>query len=345
MAADSYPVFKAAAVQAAPVFLDREATVEKACRLIEHAAERGAALVVFPEVFIPAYPLWSFVYTPLETHSFFHRLFCNSLRVPGPLTDKLCDAARRAGVYVSMGINEKTDVSMGAIWNTNVFIDRRGTILSRHRKLVPTWVEKLTWANGDAAGLRVVKTDIGQIGVSICGENTNPLARFSLLAQGEQVHISTYPPAFPSRPPGDAASFNLGDAIRIRSAAHSFEGKVFNIVAASVLDDRTIEEVCLGDEKRAEVLRKAPKPVSIVVNPNGELVGGPIEGEGMIIADVDINESIEWKQIHDVVGYYNRFDIFSLRLDQRPQRPIEVITGTPDVPEERQGDPERTGLG
>ncbi|MBI4591750.1 MAG: hypothetical protein HY725_23235 [Candidatus Rokubacteria bacterium] len=177
MGGDRYPAFRAAAVQAAPVFLDRDATIEKACALIEQAASKGASLIVLPEVFVPAYPLWSFLFPPTDTHHFFRRLFENAVRVPSPQTDKLCEAARRCEAYVSIGINEKTDQSMGAIWNTNLIIDRRGRLLLKHRKLVPTFVEKLSWANGDGSGLRVVATDVGRVGALICGENTNPLAR------------------------------------------------------------------------------------------------------------------------------------------------------------------------
>jgi len=328
MGGDTYPKFLAAAVQAAPVFLDRDATIEKACKLIEEAASKGAELVVFPEVFVPAYPLWSFLFPPMDTHHFFRRLFENAVRVPSPQTEKLCEVARKCGVYVSIGINEKADQSMGAIWNANLIIDRWGKIALKHRKLVPTFADKLSWANGDGSGLRVVPSDLGRLGALICGENTNPLARFALLAQGEQVHISTYPPTFPFRRPGAKYNYDLGDAIRIRAGAHSFEGKVFTIVASGALDKDAVSAVAGGDSVKEEFLLHSSKPISVIINPNGEVVAGPLDtAEGMVIGEVDISESIEYKQIHDVVGYYNRFDVFSLRLNALHHQPIDIRLG------------------
>ena len=215
---------------------------------------------------------------------------------------------------------------MGALWNTNLLFDRDGTLLNRHRKLVPTWAEKLTWANGDAEYLRPEATDFGRVGALICGENTNTLARFALLAQGEQVHIATYPPIWPfQRPGGGAHNYNLGEAIRIRSAAHAFEGKVFNIVAACALDADAIEQLSQGDSKLKELLKACPAPVSLIVGPNGELLGDPVVGvEGMVVAEVDVARSIEHKLLHDIVGHYNRFDIFHVEIDPTPNRPLWI---------------------
>ena len=199
-------------------------------------------------------------------------------------------------------------------------------MLNRHRKLVPTWAEKLTWANGDAAYLRPEETDIGRVGALICGENTNTLARFVLLAQGEQVHIATYPPAWPfHRPGGGAQAYNLTEAIRIRSAAHAFEGKVFNVVSSCTFDAYAIEQLSQGDSEMKELLQAAPAPVSIIVGPNGELLADPVVGgEGMVVAEIDIARSIEHKMAHDIVGYYNRFDIFHLEVDPSPHRPVWI---------------------
>jgi nitrilase/aliphatic nitrilase len=160
----------------------------------------------------------------------------------------------------------------------------------------------------------------------ICGENTNTLARFALLALGEQVHIATYPPAWPFRRPGANQDYNLTDAIRIRSAAHAFEGKVFNVVASCALDEQAISEVAKGDAELRRILAAAPPATSMILGPQGELLGEPhVGGEGMVVADIDISRSIELKQIHDIVGSYNRFDVFRLTVDQRPNRPITVI--------------------
>lgn len=326
MPGDVYPKFRAAAVQAAPVFLDRDATIDKLGTLVEKAAAAGAELIVFGESFIPAFPVWNLIYAPMDQHGFFRRLFDNAVQVPGPHTKRLSEIAKRHRVVLSVGVTEKSAISMGALWNTNLLFDRDGTLLNRHRKLVPTWAEKLTWANGDAAYLRPEETDIGRIGTLICGENTNTLARFALLAQGEQVHIATYPPAWPfHRPGGGAHSYNLSEAIRIRSAAHAFEGKVFNVVAACAFDADAIEQISQGESRMKELLKAAPAPVSMILGPNGELLSDPLAGsEGMVLADIDIARSIEHKMAHDIVGYYNRFDIFHLEIDPTPNRPVWI---------------------
>jgi nitrilase/aliphatic nitrilase len=223
---------------------------------------------------------------------------------------------------------------MGAMWNTNLLFDADGRLLNRHRKLVPTWAEKLTWANGDGSNLRVERTAVGRLGSLICGENTNTLARFALLAQGEQVHIATYPPAWPTRRPGASQNYNLTEAIRIRSAAHAFEGKVFNVVASCALDERTIEEVSQDDGEVRRILMSAPPATSMILGPQGELLAEPqVGGEGMVVAEIDVSLSIEQKQFHDIVGYYNRFDIFRLTVDQRPNRPITLIRDETDARE------------
>ena len=326
MPGDVFPKFRAAAVQAAPVFLERDATIDKLDALVQKAVDAGAELIAFGESFIPAFPVWNLIYPPLDQHGFFRRLFENAIQVPGPHTRRLSEIAKRHRVILSVGITEKGSISMGALWNTNLLFGRDGTLLNRHRKLVPTWAEKLTWANGDGAYLRPEETDIGRIGTLICGENTNTLARFALLAQGEQVHIATYPPAWPFHRSGaDAHHYNLTDAIRIRSASHAFEGKVFNIGSSCALDADAIEQLSQGDSKTKELLQAAPAPVSMIVAPNGEQLADPvISGEGMVVAEIDIARSIEHKMAHDIVGYYNRFDIFHLEFDPTPNRPIWI---------------------
>jgi nitrilase len=334
MAGDVYPRFCAAAVQAAPVFLDRDASITRLEEWVVRAKAAGADLVVFGESYIPGFPFWNMLYAPIDQHGFYRRLFDNAIEVPGPQAEQLSDIARRHRVVLSVGVTEKGSVSMGAMWNTNLLFDADGRLLNRHRKLVPTWAEKLTWANGDASNLRVEQTQLGKLGMLICGENTNTLARFALLAQGEQVHIASYPPAWPVRRPGAGHNYNLTDAIRIRSAAHAFEGKVFNVVAACALDEQAIDEVSRGDTEVRRILTSAPPATSMILGPQGDLLVAPhVGGEGMVVAEIDISLSIEQKQIHDIVGAYNRFDIFRLTMDQRPNRPITLIRDGEDSAE------------
>src|ERR1700680_2943098 len=167
------PVFKAAAIQAAPYFLDSDATVAKARELIAEAASNGAKLVVFPEVFVSAYPYWNWCMTPLEGSAWFRRLCLSAIEIPGPEIELLCEAARCAGVYVVIGVNERSPDSLATIYNTNVIISPQGVMMGRHRKLVPTFAEKLTWGGGDGSSMRVYDTELGRIGMLACGENTN----------------------------------------------------------------------------------------------------------------------------------------------------------------------------
>ena len=189
----TYPAFKVAAMHVSPEFLDTDKTVDKVCSLIAEAAGSGAKLVAFPETFVPAFPLWSSVRAPITNHDFFRRLAANAVRVPGPEIRRVALAAKKYQIIVSLGINEGTDASVGCIWNSNVLIGEDGHLLNHHRKIVPTYFEKMSWANGDGVGLRVVETPLGRIGMLICGENGNPLARYTLMAQGEQLHIANYP--------------------------------------------------------------------------------------------------------------------------------------------------------
>jgi aliphatic nitrilase len=318
-----YPAYKVAAAHVAPVFLDTDRSVDKACSVIEEAAGHGARLIAFPEAFLPGFPVWAALEAPIRTHELFKRLAASAVMIDGPELARIRQAARRNGIFVSIGFTEGTTISVGCLWNANALIGADGALLNHHRKLVPTWYEKLVWASGDARGLRVSGTELGRIGMLICGENTNPLARFALLAEGEQVHVSTYPPAWPTRPPEGPGNYDLAQAIRLRAAAHAFEGKVFNLVASSCVDStlRHAIEGALGREALG-VLERSPGGISLVIDPTGTPVGEWLcRDEGILYADIDLAQSVEPKQFHDVVGSYNRFDIFSLTVDRSARRP------------------------
>jgi nitrilase len=325
----TYPRFKAAACHIASVFLDSAATVEKGISFIREAASNGAALVAFPESFVPGFPVWAALRPPIENHDFFRALAMQSVRRDGEEVARLCGAAREYGVHVSVGISEGTDASVGCLWNSNLLIGPDGTILNHHRKLVPTFYEKLIWANGDARGLRVVPTDVGRVGVLICGENTNPLSRYALMAEGEQVHISTYPPIWPTRPPTDNGAYDLRRAIEIRAGAHAFEAKVFNIVSSGFADEVLVAAVAKNDKRIREIMERSPKSVSMILDPMGTVISPVLsDGEGIVYAEIDTALSVEPKQFHDVVGYYNRFDIFDLKVDRSAREPARYLETT-----------------
>lgn len=307
--------FTAAAVQASPVFLDTDATVDKACCLIAEAASNGAKLVAFPEVFIAGYPYWSWVMNPVEGSPWFEKLCRSAIEVPGPEIRKIAQAAARHKVNVVIGVNERHPQSIATLYNTLVTINDEGKIIGRHRKLVPTWAEKLTWANGDASSLRVHKTSIGPLGALACGENTNTLARFSLLAQGELVHVASYI-ALPVAP----KDYDMAEAIRLRASAHCFEGKVFTVIACSTVSEEIVEAMAQTHPEARELLARPNSAFSGVIGPDGRVVGEPlIDKEGIVYAEIDLNRCIQPRQMHDITGHYNRFDIFDLQVNRRAQ--------------------------
>ncbi|SDY89081.1 aliphatic nitrilase [Jannaschia faecimaris] len=323
------PNLKVAACHVAPVFLDTEATVAKAVDLIGEAARNGAEVIVFPESYIPAFPVWVALQSPIQSHDLFRAFARASIRIDGPEIAQLREAALQHDVYVSVGFSESTDVSLGCLWNSNALIGPDGSLINHHRKLVPTYYEKLVWASGDAAGLQVSETRAGRIGMLICGENTNPLARYALMAQGEQLHLSTYPPIWPTRPSSEAGGYDLKSAIRIRAGAHAFEAKVFNVVASGFVDASLRKVVETLGPEALETFDTCARGVSMVVGPTGEQIGGEMqEDEGILYCDISLADCIEPKQFHDVVGYYNRFDIFRLEVDRTRRPPAEFVGGS-----------------
>jgi aliphatic nitrilase len=230
------------------------------------------------------------------------------------------------GAVVVVGVNERAPHSLGAIYNTTLTIDADGTLLGVHRKLVPTWAEKLSWAPGDAAGLKVHPTAVGPLGVLACGENTNPLARFALLSQGELIHVAGYI-SLPVAPP----DYDMAAAIRLRGMTHSFEGKVFTVISCSTISAEIVDAIAGSDAGRRELMSRTDSAYSGVIGPDGAEVGEPlIDAEGIVYAEIDLRRCIQPKQMHDVVGGYNRFDIFDLQVDTRRREPVRLREAFPE---------------
>ena len=308
------PKFKAATVQTAPVFLDTDATIEKAVDLIREAALNGARLIAFPEVFVSAYPYWSWLGDPVQGSRWFERLVRSSITIPGPEITRIAQAAAEYRINVVIGVNERSPSSIGTIFNTVVTISEEGRVLGRHRKLVPTWAEKLTWAPGDASALRVHDTSVGPLGVLACGENTNTLARFSLIAQGELVPVASYI-SLPVAPP----DYDMAEAIKVRAAAHSFEGKLFTIVSCSLISDEIVSTLESDYPGARERLSRRNSAFSGFLGPDGRVIGEPlVDKEGIAYADIDLGRCIQPRQMHDIAGHYNRFDVFDLRVNRKP---------------------------
>ena len=317
------PKFKGAIAHVAPIFLDKDATTDKAISLIREASDHGAQMIVFPESYIPAFPLWAALWPPYQNHDFFVAMAENSLLIHGPEIERIRHQAKKSHIFVSLGFSERSEVSLGCLWNSNLLIGDDGAILNHHRKLVPTFFEKMVWANGDGAGLKVSDTKIGRIGNLICGENTNPLARYSLIAQGEQVHIASWPPLWPSKRPKSGGNYNNIHANQIRVAAHCFEAKAFGIACSGYFDAATREFLLGKDESVADILDGSGQAASFFMGPTGEQIGPSLQNEeGILYGDIDIDLCIEPKQFHDVVGYYNRFDVFQLSVNRNRNQPI-----------------------
>lgn len=319
----SLPKFKAAAVQAAPHLLDVPRTMQKVESFTREAAANGAKIVAFPEVFIAGYAYWNWLYNPIRASSWFKRMVLNSIFVPGPEVEQLCQMARAFDIHIAIGVNERAERNLGGLYNTNLLISPEHGVINKRRKLVPTFAEKMTWSSGDGEGLRAVETPLGRIGMLACGENTNTLARFTLLAEGELLHIANFI-AFPF-----VSNYSMPEAIKIRCAAHSFEGKVFSIVSCSAMSPEIIDMLAENDEER-RMMSGTPNAFSGIIDPHGQLISEPlIDVEGITYADIDLERCIEPKQHQDIIGHYNRFDIFQLHVDRRPQ-PSLLMKGDTD---------------
>jgi nitrilase len=331
MISATIPTVRVAAIQASPVFLDVNGSISKLEGLVQEASANGAQLVVFGESFLAGFPIWNGVLPPVEQHELHERLYRSSITVPSGYVHTLGDIAAAHKVVLSVGINERAGHTLGQIFNANLIFDRDGRLVNHRRKLIGTWYERLTWSHGDAHDLKPVDLNGWGLGALICGENTNTLARYSLLAQGERLHIATYPPAWPFDQRQGLPEYDLEDSIRLRSAAHCFEGKVFSIVAATALDDDAAEAVAMGDRHVASLLRSTPT-ASMIVGPRGETLAGPLrEAEGILYATVDLAQEIALKQAHDIVGTYQRLDLFELKVDTSRPRSITVIEQEPSV--------------
>ncbi|KAI1069203.1 hypothetical protein LB507_008686 [Fusarium sp. FIESC RH6] len=342
-------MIRVAACHVSPIFLSAKETTAKAITLVKEAARNKANLVIFPETYIPAFPIWSALRPPTENHDLFKRMAQESILADGDEIHAIRSAAKEANVMVSMGFSEKTRFSSATLYNSNIFIGEMGDVLIHHRKLMPTFFEKLTWAPGDGHGLRVADTKFGKIGNLICGENTNPLARYSLMARGENIHLSTWPPIWPTRvPPMDNAAgdnktnYDNVTANRTRAAAHCFEAKSFGVLCSGFLGDDAIESIAGGSEYLMRVLKQSQRGATQFLDPTG----APMKGftvndtgeeitedflqqeEGILYADLDIEDCIEGKQYHDVVGGYQRLDVFDLKVNRTRREPI---TFTEDI--------------
>jgi nitrilase len=308
--------FKVAAVQAAPVFLDREATVEKACRLIAEAANQGARLIVFPESFIPAYPDWVWAVPPGRgkiLNQLYADFLANAVDVPGAATETLAQAARKAGAYVVMGATERDTAASGAsLYNTLLYFNPEGVLMGKHRKLVPTGGERMVWAQGDGSTLEVYDTPLGKIGGLICWENYMPLARYTMYAWGTQIYI--------------AATWDHGEPWLSTLRHIAKEGRVYVIGCCIALRSADIPDRFEYKEKFYSGSREwINEGDSAIANPDGEFIAGPVQmKEEILYAEVDPGQMRGSKFMLDVAGHYARPDVFELIVHREAHPMIRV---------------------
>ena len=293
--------FLAAAVQAAPVFLDRVATVDKACALIADASARGARLIVLPETFVPAYPAWVW-FLPLtrrlEISQLYRELVENAVDVPGPDIDRLGAAARAAGAWVAIGVNERNTGRSGTtLYNTLLLFDDTGRLIERHRKLMPTGGERMVWTPGEPVPLKVHDTPNGRVGQLICWENYMPLARYALYEQGAQIHLA---------PTWDKSDQWLASMRHIAR-----EGRVFVISVCQALHRDHIPDRYKFKDTFPAGLEWVNVGNSLIVDPDGVVLAGPCEDrEDILLAEIDPGRASGSRWIFDAAGHYDRPDLF-----------------------------------
>ena len=304
--------FVVAAIQISPVFLDRDATVDRACEAIADAAARGARLVVFPEAFVPGYPLWVWSIAAGRTQdlrALYAELLDQAVTVPGPAVDRLCDAARDANVHVAIGINERNMEASGtSLYNALLFIGADGSVLGVHRKLVPTAGERLVHAQGDGSTLTTYETAIGRLGGLVCWENYMPLARQALYDAGVHIHV--------------APTWDRGEPWLSTLRHVAKEGRVYVIGCCSAMRLEDLPD-------RFAFKTGVPSPNgwinpgdSTIVDPDGKVLAGPLhEQQGTLIAEVDPQRIVGPRWQLDVAGHYARPDV--LALERRGRARLE----------------------
>lgn len=318
---DTSPRFTVAAVQASSILFDKDKTMDKAVGLIEEAADKGAVIIGFPELFIPGHlGMWyvSKKSNPMRVErQLFVELIKNGVKVPSPETDRLCAAAKKAHAYVVMGINEVDTLYSGNMYMSQLFISDTGELMGVHRKLVATGIEKLHYARGDGSYLNVYDTRYGKISAMGCGEHFNSLFKLALLGMGTQIHVAGWP-SFGFYP--DPIDFNVRQ--------FAYEGKIFVINSLGITDKQNVE-VCSETPEEAESFVGTKGGGSSIIGPNGEYLAGPVRDiETVVTAEISLEDALPHKMEVNLFGHYTRWDILSLNFNRDRLSLLKDISST-----------------
>ena len=311
---------RAAAVQIAPDLERPQGTLERVCAAIEDAARQGVEIMVFPETFMPYYPYFSFIQPPVQQGPAHLKLYERAVVVPGVETATIAQMARRHGIVVVVGVNERDH---GSLYNAQLIFDADGGLLLKRRKITPTYHERMIWGMGDASGLKVVPTAVGRVGALACWEHYNPLARYSLMAQHEELHCAQFP--------GSLVGPIFAEQMEVTIRHHALESGCFVINATGWLTDAQIQSIT-PDEGLQKALRGGCH--TAIISPEGKHLAPPLtDGEGMVIADLDMALITKRKRMMDSVGHYARPELLSMNINAAAAQPMHGAPLTLTIPD------------